>query len=299
MEEGCGSRARAPQVAVRDGGARASYQRLSRQVPLAPRRVDALERRRVQFDVGAGRHRDRAHARAHPLSAGSSLESRPPLRGGVVGPRAEIRGSPSRASSACSCRPWDAIFSFRYRPLRAARPLGWRLWGSGTWMALATFCVPSSHPPRSRRRPVAPPATRPNDSRALAGLARAAGGRGVRPGIRASGSAGGRGSRGRAGVIERGGRVTLRASGGQRGAADRGLVGRAAAVRWRASAGAGRLAVVRWPGSRWVVFDRQDLDAPRQGLSTTRCRHTGLSPCRLISGETSRAMACHHSCEPS
>jgi hypothetical protein len=59
-----------------------------------------------------------------------------------------------------------------------------------------------------------------------------------------------------------------------------------------------RLTVVDFAGcsrcrTRWSV---------QVGVSyrrRTRCRHTGLSPCRLIHGETSRAMACHHSCEPS
>ncbi len=140
-------------------GARASHQRLSRHVPLAFRRADALGRRRVQFDVGAGSPpRSRAFRSATAIcrifAGGPATAAR---RFGRTASR-DPRERPSRASSACSCRLWDAIFSFRYRPLRAARPSGWRFRGSGTWMALATFLRPllRAPSPRLRRRPRRP-----------------------------------------------------------------------------------------------------------------------------------------------
>jgi hypothetical protein len=118
------------------GGARASHQRLSQHVPWLSGGADALRRRRVQLDVGAGRQpRSRACRSATAIcrvfAGGPATAAR---RCGRTASR-DPRERPSRAASARSCRHWDAIPSFRYRPLRAARPSGWRFRGSGTWMA--------------------------------------------------------------------------------------------------------------------------------------------------------------------
>jgi hypothetical protein len=162
------------------GGARASHQRLSRHVPLAFRRADALGRRRVQLDVGAGRHRDRAHAGAQPLSAGSSLEGRPLLRGGVVGPRAKIRGSAQAGPRALVHVGSGTRSSASGTDRCGQRALGLAV--SGFRNVDGPSHVSASPPPRpvppvaASATSAAPPAARRNDSASLAGLASAAGG---------------------------------------------------------------------------------------------------------------------------